>query len=148
MLRWIPKGFKILLIIFFILLITICFYQAIFWDISMELDRITLLLTFIFTLVYQSKGSWLAAMAVFLYGIYYYIFQSSKVAYGGNFEFTLPLIEVLYGDKHGYEGGHAPAGYLRVFPFYYYVAGLIVLMTKRGRKAYWKSPVTPVRPES
>jgi hypothetical protein len=97
-------------------------------------------LTFIFITYYQKKISWLLAMILFVYGLYYYFFKRIWVAYPGAFEFTQPLNELMYGDKHGYTTGHLFQRYLTLFPLLFYVVTIITFLTTPIRKLYWTKP--------
>ena len=104
---------------------------------SLQPSALLLPVTFIFITYYRTKMSWLLAIVLFLYGIYYYFFKRILVAYPGAFEFTLPLNELLYGDKHGYTSGHPLQRYLTLFPLLFYVVSLVVFFVNPVRKQYW-----------
>ncbi len=113
----------------------------IWFDLS-ELGRLrpfTLLLpsTFIFITYYQTKATWLLAITLFVYGIYYYFFKRIWLAYPGAFEFTLPLKELIYGDKHGYTTGHLLQRYLTLFPLIFYTVSIVLFLIAPVRKSYW-----------
>jgi len=93
--------------------------------------------TFIFIAYYQTKATWLLALILFAYGVYYYFFRRIWIAYPGAFEFTLPLKELMYGDKHGYTTGHPLQRYLTLFPLLFYVAAIIIFLITPVRKLYW-----------
>ena len=131
------KVFFTFIFLFFILI-------RIWFDLS-ELGRLrplTLLLpfTFIFITFYQTNVTWLLAITLFVYGIYYYFFKRIWIAYPGAFEFTLALKELMYGDKHGYTTGHPFQRYLTLFPLLFYVVSIITFLTKPVRKLYWRKP--------
>jgi hypothetical protein len=98
--------------------------------------------TFIFVVFYRTKLTWALAMLLFVYGLYYYFFKRIWVAYPGAFEFTLPLKELLYGDKHGYTTGHSFQRWLTLFPFIFYIVSVCLFLTKSVRKLYWINQTT------
>jgi hypothetical protein len=102
--------------------------------------QLLLPLTFIFIAFFRTKTTWILAMALFMYGVYYYFFRRIWSAYPGAFEFTLPLNELMYRDKHGYTTGHLFQRYLTLFPLLFYVISIITFLTTPVRKLYWTKP--------
>lgn len=126
---------------FFTCLFLLVIIVRLWFDIS-ELHKFrpfSLLLpaTFIFITYYRTKITWILAMTLFLYGIYYYFFRRVWVAYPGAFEFTLPINELLYRDKYGLSTGHPVQFYLRSFPLAFYFVSTIVFLLNPIRKQYW-----------
>ena len=133
MTRLIKLGVIVLFFSLLILRISI----DISWYNSIRLTNLLLPTTIILTIIYKSKITWWTAILIFLYGIYYYLFDRIKVAYPGQFEFTLPLKELVLGDKHGYRTENKLALLvLGLFPFVFYIAAIFVFLTKRVRTQY------------
>ena len=126
---------------FFTCLFLLLIIARLWFDIS-ELHKFrpfSLLLpaTFIFITYYRTKVTWILALTLFLYGIYYYFFKRIWVAYPGALEFTLPVNELLYRDKEGLSTGHSLQFYLLLFPLVFYFVSIIVFLLNPIRKQYW-----------
>lgn len=93
------QDIRLAIIIFFLLLITIRIYLDISLYESFRLSNIIVPVIIILTLLYKSKMTWLAAVLLFISGIYYYLFERIWIAYPGKFDFTFSLIEL---SKLGY----------------------------------------------
>lgn len=120
---------------FFLVLIMLRIYVDVSRHHSIKLSNILLLSTFIATFYYKTKTSWLVAVGLCVWGVYYYLVQAVKVAWPGQFEFTLPLLE--FADKSG--SGFVSNAYVKLIPFLFYIATIAAFMTNTVRKQYWKS---------
>jgi len=135
------KAFQVLkieVVLLFLLMLLIRVYVNISFERRFQDHHIFWPLSFIFVTVHKSKLSWLMAICLFIYGIYYYLIKSHIIAYPDDYEFMQPLNELLYGDEQGYHTGYILQRYLHAFPFLFYVIGLITFLTNPVRKRYWK----------
>lgn len=131
------KALKIAFVCIFLLIVIV----RLWFDFS-ELEKfrpfqLLLPVTFIFVVFFRTKATWILAMTLFAYGLYYYFFRRIWVAYPGAFEFTLPLNELMYGDKHGYTTGHPFQRWLLLFPLLFYVVSIFSFLTTPIRKLYF-----------
>jgi hypothetical protein len=134
------KILSIAAIAFFLVLIAVRVYLDISNHNSVRLKSLALPATLVFTFTYKSGLTWVMALILFLYGIYYYLFESVKIAYPGVFEFTLPLNELFFGSEdEGYRILGLLSHCISLFPMVFYPTALIVFMTVKLRKMYWTS---------
>ena len=129
---------KLGVIILFFSLLLLRISMDISWYNSIRLTNLLLPATIILILVYKSKVSWLTAVLIFTCGIYYYLFESTKIAYPRQFEFTLPLTEFIFGDKHGYKTENKLLILIfGLFPFVFYISALFAFLTKQVMRQYF-----------
>ncbi len=135
-----PNTKTILLFSFSLLFIPLLIIR-IWFDISQlqNFRPLKLLLPSAFLLIvfFRTKVTWLFALSLFAYGIYYYFFVAVRIAYPGEFEFTLPINELLYGDKTGIRNSHSFQRYLTLFPLTFSAVAAIAFFTIPVRKLYW-----------
>lgn len=137
------RYFRILSIVaiaFFLVLIAARVYLDIRNHNSVRFKSLALPATLVFTFTYKSGLTWVISFLLFLYGIYYYLFESVKIAYPGVFEFTIPLNELFFGSEGGgYRTGSLLSHCINLFPIVFYTTALVVFMTIKVRKMYWTS---------
>ncbi len=123
------KGFLVALFIFLILFNIILTIMA---GATLHMMSMAVLLTLIMVFIFKKRVSWIIAVCLFTYGIFYFLFSSIYKSPPGALEFTSTLNTFLFG---GYSGN--PLRYvIHLFPFVFYTVSLIVFLTKPVRKQY------------
>ena len=131
----IAKG---ILIAVFIFLILFNIGLSIFLGATLHKMSIVILLTLILVLIYKRKVSWIIAVCLCSYGVYYFLFINAYKSAPGALEFTSTLNTFLFG---GYTGNPLRR-IIGLLPFAYYAVALVVFLTTPVRKQYhiksWK----------
>jgi hypothetical protein len=91
-----------------------------------------LLFLLVFTL--KRKTTWFLGYLYSIYGLYYYFLISN--AYPTNTEFTLPLVELLFGDGTGFSTSSPLVPSLFMIPFVFYLAYSLTYSTSCAIKLY------------
>ena len=126
------KVVKGILIALFVFLILFNIVLTIIAGATFHKMSIAVLLTLIMIFIYKKRISWMIAVCLFTYGIFYFLFSSIYKSAPGAIEFTSTLNIFLFG---GYTGN--PLRYvIYLFPFLFYAVSLIVFLTKPVRKHY------------
>ena len=126
------KLVKGILIALFVFLILFNIVLTIIAGATFHKMSIAVLLTLIMIFIYKKRISWMIAVCLFIYGIFYFLFISTYKSAPGALEFTSTLNTFLFG---GYTGN--PLRYvIYLFPFLFYAVSLIVFLTKPVRKQY------------
>lgn len=128
---------KIGVVLLFLSMLTIRIYVNLSLGNRIQEHEILWPLSFIFITLYQSKVSWMYGICLFLYGLRYYIFEAPIISDFKDYEFMQPLSDLLYLDEKGYHTGYVFERFLVVFPFLFYVVGLIAFLTNPIRRKYW-----------
>jgi len=129
------KLVKVPLVVFFLFLLLVKLYFKMQDDYHAQpfFYGTVLLTSFIAIFLYPSKATWCTGMALFSYGLYYYFSRAVLVAEPGVMDFTYPLRWLLFTDSSQSVGYRI----LNLFPFVFYVASIIVFLTKPLRRLYF-----------
>lgn len=73
---------------------------------------------FLAVFIFRRKPFWLIGLFYSMYGIYDYLFVVEN--YPPYTEFTLPLVELYFGDGGGFSTKSPLVHYLLIFPFFFY----------------------------
>jgi hypothetical protein len=129
------KSIRIVLVSFFLFLLLLKFYFKIKGDYSSYpfFSGAVVLISFIVVLLRPSKVTWFIGMALFSYGLYYYLFMAVSMSSTGVMEFTYTLERLLFADKKG--------SFSRIIlsntPFLFYLGATIAFLTKPVRRQYF-----------
>ena len=123
---------KWLLILFFAFIIVVKLYLTIKQHITLDNHSIVLLLSLGFILIYKCKFTWFFGIAIYLYGIYIFLFISTIEAVPSTMEFTSSLNQLLYGDQTGF----SLEGIINIIPAMLYLFAFILFLTKKVRQQY------------
>jgi hypothetical protein len=126
------KLVKGILIALFIFLILFNIALTIIAGATLHKMSIVVLLTLIMIFIFKKRISWMIAVCLFTYGIFYFLFISIYKSAPGVLEFTSTLNTFLFGGYTGNPLRHI----LHLFPFLFYTVSLIVFLTKPVRKHY------------
>jgi hypothetical protein len=93
---------------------------------------IVILSTLILVFIFKKRISWIIAIGLFTYGVYYFLFISIHKSEPGALEFTSALNTFIFGGYTGNPLRHV----IRLIPFLFYVISLMAFLTKPVRKYY------------
>lgn len=74
---------------------------------------------FVIVFTFKRKPTWFIGFIYSTYGLYYYLFVIKE--YPSYIEFTLPIVELFYGDGGGFSTASPTVHYLLLFPFIFYL---------------------------
>ena len=126
------KLVKGILVALFIFLILFNIALTIIAGATLHKMSIAVLLTLIIIFIHKKRVSWMIAVCLFTYGIFYFLFSSIYKSASGAIEFTSTLNTFLFGGYTGNPWRHV----IHLFPFVFYAVSLIVFLTKPVRKHY------------
>ncbi len=84
----------------------------------------------------RNSITWALGVIFFLYGLYYYLFIPARIAYPSEIEFTLPIVELFFGSKHGFSNARLIVALILWAPLFFYLAMIVCFFTRRIRKIY------------
>lgn len=126
--------FKSLTYIFIILLVF-----RIVSNINLGLFPLTRIFVHVFIIVILSlrdKVTWTLGIIFFSCCLIYYLFISAGITYPSEVEFTLPIVELFFGDKHGFSNAEPIVWLLLWMPLPFYLGITAWFLTKKIRNLY------------
>ncbi|MFN5418137.1 MAG: hypothetical protein ACK5B9_13855 [Flavobacteriia bacterium] len=84
--------------------------------------------------IIRRKLTWFFGFLYSIYGIYYYLFVLKE--YPSYIEFTLPIVELFYGDGRGFSTISPNVNYLLNFPLIFYLVYTIIYIVNQTNIVY------------
>lgn len=78
---------------------------------------------------------WFAGFVYSLFALHYYFFIT-QMPYPSSYEFTLPIVELFFGDGTGYRTSNPISGLLLSISFFFYVFYVLIFASNRLYRLY------------
>jgi hypothetical protein len=124
--------FRFVTVLFLILLISKITVHIKFEGRGWSTYFLYVLFLLVFTL--KMKTTWFLGFLYSMYALYYYFLIPD--AYPTNTEFTLPLVELLFGNGTGFSTSSPLVPYLFMIPFFFYLTYSLTYSTSFAIKLY------------
>jgi hypothetical protein len=122
---------------FFVGLLSVCLivkiYLVLLGKYQLDINGLFFLILLIVSIIIKTKTTWIIAIGLAFYGIYYFLFRMQFESWPRAAEFTSSLKFLLWGNVGPFNRLHF---FMRFFPFVFYCVFLIILFIPKVRKAY------------